>query len=112
LLKIFQIPIEICPTSNLITRAVESIDEHPFSDFYIASNRNYPLVICTDDCGIFNTSLTREQHLICQAFKINSNELFDLNKRAINYIFDKSPTTIEKLAAQFKLYEDSNILFN
>jgi adenosine deaminase len=44
------IPIEICPTSNLVTKCVETIDEHPFYEFY-RKNQSYPLTICTDDCG-------------------------------------------------------------
>ena len=44
------IPIEICPTSNLVTNCVKNIDEHPFFEFY-SKNQFYPLTICTDDCG-------------------------------------------------------------
>ena len=84
-----QIPIEICPTSNLKTKAVASINEHPFIEFY-SSNKQYPLAICTDDCGIFNTSLAREQFIICEAFNLSLKEMLDLNRRATDCIFDKS----------------------
>ena len=45
------IPIEICPTSNLVTKCVKSIEEHPFYEFY-KQNQSYPLILCTDDCGM------------------------------------------------------------
>lgn len=52
------VPIEICPTSNLITLGHDSYDDHPFLSQWLAVD--YPISINTDDRGIFNTSLTLE----------------------------------------------------
>ena len=94
------IPIEICPTSNLITKCVETIDKHPFYDFYKV-NKNYPLVICTDDCGIFNSTLSKEQCLIADTFSLSIKDIFQINQSSIHFIFDKSEDTIDKLKLIF-----------
>lgn len=94
------IAIEICPTSNLLTKLVNSIDEHPFNEFWSVNN-NYPLVICTDDRGMFNTSQTREQFLICQAFKLSLRDICSLNRRCLEFIFDKSVDTRQFLDLKF-----------
>lgn len=96
------IAIEICPTSNLLTKLVNSIDEHPFNEFW-SVNKSYPLVICTDDRGMFNTSQTREQYLICQAFKLSLQDIHSLNRRCLEFIFDRSSDTQRFLNSKFDL---------
>jgi adenosine deaminase len=100
-----RIPIEICPSSNLMTRLVDSIDNHPFLDFW-GVDREYPLAICTDDRGMFNTSLTREQYLICSSFNFSIEDIFYLNKRAIKFIFDQSDVTLVQLKTKFDSYKN------
>ncbi|RNA41130.1 adenosine deaminase [Brachionus plicatilis] len=78
------IPIEICPTSNLVTKCVHQIDKHPFFDFY-SKNKNYPLTICTDDCGIFDITLSKEYELISEAFKLSHEQMFYLSKTKMNF---------------------------
>lgn len=101
------IAIEICPTSNLTTKCVESIDTHRFGEFWRA-NRRYPMVICTDDCGLFDTSLTRDYFLVAQAFGLGMADLFGLSKGAIDLIFDKSDTVKEILMGIFDDFEKIN----
>ena len=98
------IPIEICPTSNLTTRIVPAIEEHRFGDFYCAKP-DYPMVVCTDDCGLFDTSLTRENLLIAQAFKLSLRDVFELNKRSTGLVFDKSSRVRDHLTAKFDRFE-------
>ena len=55
------IVLELCPTSNWLTSAVESIERHPFKtlmDFGIRTTIN------TDDPGIFNIDLNHEYRLL------------------------------------------------
>ncbi len=94
------IPIEICPSSNLATKSIESLEQHPFNDFY-SLNKSYPMCICTDDSGIFNTSTTKEQFLIAETFKLSVQDIFELNKNSISFIFDQSESTINKLISKF-----------
>lgn len=99
------IPVEICPTSNLTTRAVDHLGSHRFGDFYTSSHSTYPMVICTDDCGLFDTSLTRENSLIAEAFKLSLRDMFELSKRSVRLIFDKSPRVHAVLQNKFDSFE-------
>ncbi len=52
-----QIPLEICPTSNLQTGALPRLSQHPLFPFY---KIGIPVTINTDDPSISNTTLTDE----------------------------------------------------
>lgn len=83
-LKSSKIPVEICLTSNITTASVASIDIHHFLDLY---NAKHPLVLCTDDSGVFSTSLSGEYKLASSAFSLGNAEMFQLAKTAIDFIF-------------------------
>ncbi|CAH2071650.1 unnamed protein product [Thlaspi arvense] len=109
-LKSFRIPVEICLTSNIITKSISSIDIHHFADLY---NAKHPLIICTDDFGVFSTSLCNEYALAVRSFGLSKREAFTLARSAIDatfaedevkqqlmLIFDSaSPESLRKLAA-------------
>ena len=102
------VPIEICPTSNLTTRCVDSIDKHPFYSFY-KLNKNYPLTICTDDYGILNSDLTDEYLKIANAFSLSLEDMFRLSKNSILNIFDKSSETVDRLNILFENFQQKII---
>jgi aminodeoxyfutalosine deaminase len=52
-----QIVLDVCPISNLRTRAVASLDEHPLPQLIAAG---VPCSISTDDPAMFDTDLTRD----------------------------------------------------
>ena len=52
-----QIVLDVCPISNLRTRAVASLDEHPLPQLVAAG---IPCSVSTDDPEMFDTDLTRE----------------------------------------------------
>jgi aminodeoxyfutalosine deaminase len=55
-----QIVLDVCPTSNVCTKAVPSIEEHPLPRLLAAG------VLCslsTDDPALFDTDLTREYEI-------------------------------------------------
>ncbi|PNT74615.1 hypothetical protein BRADI_1g18815v3 [Brachypodium distachyon] len=56
-LKSSMIPVEICLTSNVMTGGAPSLELHHFADLYHAK---HPLSLCTDDSGLFATSLSNE----------------------------------------------------
>ena len=82
------IPVEICPTSNLMTLQLGAVEEHPTLGLWLRSA--YPVVLCTDDAGVFSTSLSRELHLVARAYALGENELLSLAVRSIDFIFDES----------------------
>jgi len=93
-----KIPIELCPISNLRTKVINSIDEHPFNIF---RERKIPISINTDDPKMFNNSLAVEYQALMNAFDLNKSEIFNTILDSINTTwlneFEK-----EKLTNEFK----------
>ncbi|KAF3451696.1 hypothetical protein FNV43_RR07792 [Rhamnella rubrinervis] len=83
-LKSFNIPVEICLTSNIRTNTISSLDVHHFANLY---NVKHPLILCTDDVGVFSTSLCHEYSLAASAYGLGRREIFQLAKDAIEFIF-------------------------
>ncbi|XP_059661932.1 N6-mAMP deaminase [Cornus florida] len=83
-LKSLKIPVEICLTSNIRTATISSIEIHHFADLY---NAKHPTVLCTDDSGVFSTSLSAEYSLASSTFVLGKKEMFQLAKNGIEYIF-------------------------
>ncbi|XP_024024713.1 adenosine deaminase-like protein [Morus notabilis] len=83
-LKSFNIPVEICLTSNIRTNTISSLDVHHFADLY---NAKHPLVLCTDDVGVFSTSLSGEYKVASSAFGLGKGEMFQLARNAVEFVF-------------------------
>jgi adenosine deaminase len=67
-----QICLEMCPTSNWLTRCVPSFEAHPLPQVLRAG---IPVCINTDDPGVFAVSLQHEVE-ICQTYMgLNSKEV-------------------------------------
>lgn len=82
--KSSRIPVEICLTSNLRTNRLESIDYHHFDELYKAK---HPVVLCTDDRGLFSTTLSNEYYLAASTFGIDKGEMISLARNAIDFVF-------------------------
>lgn len=79
------IPIEVCPTSNMMTRPeIVTFHDHPVQDFLECG---HPVSICTDDQGVFCTDLSSELLHICSAFNLSKIQLSDMQLKAITFIF-------------------------
>jgi aminodeoxyfutalosine deaminase len=76
-----RITVEMCPTSNLRTRAVASIEEHPLPVLLTAG---VPVTLSTDDPGMFGTHLNREYALVQQAFGLSDDELVGIARTGID----------------------------
>lgn len=63
---------------------VLSLEEHHI-EFWI--ERAQPISICTDDKGVFSTSLTKEFLLASNTFKLTEKDLWRLSYDSISYIF-------------------------
>ncbi len=67
-----RIPLEICLSSNVHTRVVENLEEHPFRIYHEAGLR---VTLNTDNRLISDTTMTKELHLATRAFDLNPYEL-------------------------------------
>uniref|UniRef100_M8B1E7 Adenosine deaminase-like protein n=1 Tax=Aegilops tauschii TaxID=37682 RepID=M8B1E7_AEGTA len=83
-LKSSMIPVEICLTSNVMTGGAPSLELHHFADLY---NAKHPLSLCTDDSGLFSTSLSNEYYLVASTFGLSKAELFRLAQGAVEFVF-------------------------
>lgn len=83
-LKASKIPVEICLTSNIRTECVTCIENHHFVDLY---ESKHPIALCTDDTGIFSTSLSGEYRLAASTFGLTEKDLFNLGKKSIEFTF-------------------------
>ncbi|XP_074560123.1 N6-mAMP deaminase [Curcuma longa] len=82
--KVLRIPVEICLTSNIQSERLSSLSDHHFAELYKA---NHPLALCTDDSGLFSTSLSNEYRLAASTFGLNKRDMFILAQSAIQFSF-------------------------
>jgi len=67
-----RIPLEVCLTSNVQTRVVDRIKDHPFK-FYL--DEGLRVTLNTDSRLVSNTSMTKELVRACRAFRLNHYEV-------------------------------------
>ncbi|MEO6957531.1 MAG: adenosine deaminase [Antricoccus sp.] len=74
------IALEVCPTSNIATRCVASIDEHPLPTLVAAG---VPITINSDDPPMFGTTLNREYQIAAQLLKLDAAGIRELATAAV-----------------------------
>lgn len=83
-----RIALEVCPTSNIATRAVRTLDEHPIKEFV----RSGVLVtINSDDPPMFGTDLNNEYAVAAKLLELDERGLADLAKNAVEVSFLDEP---------------------
>jgi aminodeoxyfutalosine deaminase len=78
------IPLEVCPTSNVRTRSVPSLAEHPLPALVAAG---VPVSINSDDPPMFGTTLNREYEIAAGLLGLDRGGVADLARAAVRASF-------------------------
>lgn len=104
-----RIPFEICLTSNVKGGTVQSYaeDDHHMHKW---QKHEQPLIICTDDKGVFSTTLSNEYQIAAEHTGMSTEDLFALSLKSIDYIFANNCTK-DSLRKKLKCWKQENTNF-
>jgi adenosine deaminase len=94
-LREHDIALEVCPTSNVCTRAVPSLAEHPLPKLVAAG---VPVTINSDDPPMFSTTLNQEYAVAAQLLGLDSVGVAELARQGVRYSFLEAPDKAALLA--------------
>jgi aminodeoxyfutalosine deaminase len=89
------IALEVCPTSNLATRAVTSLPEHPLPALVEAG---VPVTVSTDDPSMFGTTLNNEYGVAADLLGLDEAGLVAMARSAVTLSFAEPPLKRRLLA--------------
>ncbi|TMW52276.1 hypothetical protein DOY81_002609 [Sarcophaga bullata] len=78
------ITIECCLTSNVKCGTVKSYDDHHFKQIF---QNGVKAVLCTDDSGVFDTTLSDEFKLAVKYYQLNREDIYKLSLNAVEAAF-------------------------
>jgi adenosine deaminase len=79
-----RIPLEICPSSNVHTQAVPSLEAHPIETFV---HSNIPVTVNTDNRLFSRTSVTEELWRVYQHCNLDASDLREVALNGFRYAF-------------------------
>ncbi len=104
-----RVPLEVCPTSNLATRAVTRLEDHPVKQLYAAGA---VVTINSDDPPMFGTTLTREYELAAGLLGLDEAGVAELARTAVrcSFLDDAGKASLlEEIDAYVRPRQDSNL---
>jgi adenosine deaminase len=78
------ITLEMCPTSNVQTKAVNSFNEHPIYDFY---KDGIKVTVNTDNRSVSDTNMTKEFEIVSKEFNIIYEDYKQIYENSIEASF-------------------------
>ncbi len=97
-----QIPVEMCPISNVRTASVSSLKEHPIYGFY---KKGMLVSINTDDPKMFSTTLENEYTSLADTFNLDLIDIYNLAQNSIKSAWCSEDTKMELNLELSQYYE-------
>ncbi|WP_432247642.1 adenosine deaminase [Streptomyces sanyensis] len=79
-----RIPLEVCPTSNIATRAVDDLERHPIREMVAAG---VLVTVNSDDPPMFGTDLNSEYAVAARLLGLDERGVAELAKNAVEASF-------------------------
>lgn len=83
-LNLRRIPLEMCPVSNIQTKASLSWDDYPIREYF---DLGLNITVNTDNLTVSNTNLTNEYYILKEKFNFSIGELGQLIMNAVDASF-------------------------
>ncbi|CAJ1959686.1 unnamed protein product [Cylindrotheca closterium] len=108
-----KIPVECCPTSNVMTlelakdfhgSLLDGMKQHPQLPLWLESN--HPVSINTDDPGVFDTDPTKEWRLVQETYGLSLERIQQVLLESMDQAFCDTATK-DRIKTQMKLAFDS-----
>jgi aminodeoxyfutalosine deaminase len=100
-----RIPLEVCPTSNIATRAVADLDEHPIRKF---AEAGVLVTVNSDDPPMFGTDLNTEYAVAARLLGLDERGVAELAKNAVHASFlDEAGKA--RIAAEIDAYTERRL---
>jgi adenosine deaminase len=103
-----QIPLELCPTSNIQTKAVNGWEAYPIRDYY---DQGILFTVNTDNPGVSGTNITKEYQVLTEKFGFTLQEItvLILNGVEASFLEPEEKASLKKdfeeVLLQLGLYE-------
>lgn len=94
MIRLKEIPLEMCPTSNRITKAISDMSNYPLMDYL---NKGIKVTVNTDDMGIENITLADEFEYLKESFGLTDEQEKVILKNSIEAAF-----TTDKVKGELK----------
>ncbi|MEW9989140.1 adenosine deaminase [Clostridium butyricum] len=78
------VTLEMCPTSNVQTKAVKDFNDHPMYDFF---KDGINVTVNTDNRIVSNTDMTNEIHIAFSKFNITYEDYIEIYKKSVEASF-------------------------
>jgi len=87
------VPLEVCPTSNIATRAVDRLENHPIRQMYDAG---ITVTVNSDDPPMFGTTLNREYEIAARLLDLDEAGIAALAGNAVraSYLDDTGKSAL------------------
>jgi len=83
--------LEVCPTSNIQTKAFTSYEEHPINEFL---NKSIKFSIGTDNRTVLNISLADEYNTLVNTFGWDKNAFAKVYNMSLEAAFANNKTKV------------------